>query len=194
MKVTCEQEGRHFLTVFLDGETYKKIHISIFGQKPKIPEEVLSEEELDQIMARLELQGAKQFALRKLAAQSLLSNKLNDLLKERLVDPAVINQIIADCQNMGYLNDKEWMDSFVRGQQRKRVGPAMIKVKLLQKGVRGALLDEIAHSDQAEQIQGLLEKRYRNRDLKDFKQREKVIAALMRKGYSLDAIFQVIGN
>jgi len=171
--------NKEILIVSVDEEPYKEIHTSIFGFNPKFS----SLEEL----AEHEYQGAKRYALKRLAMQGTLSSKLRDLLEERLVSTEVIDKVIEDCQQSGYLNDADWVDAFVRCQKRKRIGPQMIRMKLREKGVKTHVELDI---NERTQIKALLESKYKNRDLKDYKERQKVIASLMRKGYTLSSILE----
>lgn len=68
----------------------------------------------------------------------------------------------------------------------------MILSKLRQKGLSPQTLSHIEPSlsptEEFNAIQHLLETRYRSKDLKDRKTRQKVFAALMRKGFSYEQV------
>jgi regulatory protein len=94
---------------------------------------------------------------------------------------------------LGFLNDDEWTASFVRGQSNRKVGPRAIAQKLASKGVRGEKLEQALEnswnpSEQKALITSLLKSRYAKKNLSDFKERQKVIASLMRKGFDFSAI------
>jgi regulatory protein len=180
MTLTCglKAGSKQILIVSLNGEPYAEAHTAIFGKNPKFKSVEEFREE--------EYRGAKRYALKRLSMQAMLSTALSDALRERLVSESVIEKVISECLESGYIDDKEWVDAFVRGQKRKRVGPEMIRMKLVQKGVDPSLMEE--EVDESAQIRDLLESRFRNRNLRDYKEKQKVIAALMRKGYHLGAI------
>lgn len=187
MTITCQKKAgsQKIYTVYKDEEPLKEIHISIFGSNPKFH----SEEEI----AEKEYQGATRYALKQLSARSMLSQKLRELLFKKKVHSTIVDQIINECLEKGYLNDKEWIDSFIRVQRQKRVGTAMIRIKLLQKGVDPEMIPSLNDEHEEKSLHSLLETKYRDRDLSDYKTRQKVIAALQRKGFSLNKILKEIG-
>lgn len=193
MKVGCyPKEGkRGVLTIFIDGQPWREIHTTIFGRRPKIPKDVQTR------FSQWELQRAKSYALNRLAKQNQPSNQLEKSLRDRLVTEPTIAKIIADCQRLGYLNDEEWMESYIRSQQARHLGPERILLKLREKGIsREQALAALDKQDDAElragRIRHLLTTRYRSRDLADYKERQKVIAALIRKGFSFSEVIEEV--
>ena len=137
--------------------------------------------------------AAKKYVLAALCKQSLCSSQIRQRLKRREVPPEMIEDLIEEVTRLGFVDDKLWVESFVRRQQARHDGPMTIKYKLRSKGVENVLIDDLVPQDeslQLEQIQGLLKGRYRKFDLNDYKQRQKAVAALARKGFSLDIILQ----
>lgn len=137
--------------------------------------------------------AAKRYLLAALCKQSLCTSQIRQRLKRREVPPEMIEELIEEVIRLGFVDDKQWVESFVRRQQARHDGPMAIKLKLRAKGVEGDLIDELVPRDeslQLEQIQELLQSRYRKFDLTDFKQRHKAVAALARKGFNLDIILQ----
>lgn len=174
-------------------ELLKKMHLSIIGKGGNLPTFSESEEHLLGLLDQMEASGARQWALKKIAAQPVLSQQLEKSLRERGVSPSTIEQIISDFKRVGYLNDEEWIASFVRVQKMKRVGPQMIVQKLKMKGVPAELIAPYMEDDSTkERIKELLKSKYARRDLTDYKEKQKVVASLARKGYSFEDVFQVI--
>ncbi|MEI8124446.1 MAG: regulatory protein RecX [Parachlamydiaceae bacterium] len=140
---------------------------------------------------------AKKYALRRLSLQAVLSNKLARSLRDRLVSEETVERVIKDLTALGLLNDDEWSASFVRQQTRRKMGPRAIAQKLANKGIRGEGLNKAlegvgAASEQEAAVDQLLETRYRKRDLSDPKERQKVIASLIRRGFDFSLILQKI--
>jgi regulatory protein len=191
MKIDCllSTSNQGLLTIFCDGEEWGEVHPSIFGRKPPLPKEAASLEEFNRLFLALEYRQAKQYAARRLAAQSLPSATLRRSLQKCLVSEATIERVIQELTLLGYLNDQEWAANFARVQAARRVGPRVIARKLASKGIRGSFASE---EGQKEAIQHLLQTRYRRRDLSDFREKQKVIASLMRRGFDLDAILSIL--
>lgn len=191
MTVSCELEY-DWILVKLDGELFRKLHVSIVGKKPEIPFHA-EEESLTSLIAKLETAGARQYALRKVAAQAVLSMQLRDSLKERGISTQIIQPIIDEFQRNGYINDEDWIASFVRVQKAKKAGPQMIFQKLRMKGVPEELIEPFMEEDSPqERLKTLIQTKYANRDLSQYKEKQKVVAALVRKGYALDDILNVL--
>lgn len=138
---------------------------------------------------------AKRLAYRKLAMRAYHSLEMKDRLLEKGAPLGVVGQVIEELKALGYLNDPEWIVSSIRSLTARKYGPKMISYKLMSKGIPEEefqiSLEEIACL-QHESIRRLLETKYKSRQLIDFKERQKVIAALVRKGFDLPAVLQTI--
>src|SRR5207253_3042304 len=115
----------------------------------------------------------------------------------RLVSKRTIEKLIADFQNAGYINDSEWIASFVRRYWASGTGPQAIVMKLRAKGIPQEAAESaisLVCTDDAQKgkIQRLLGTKYRNKNLSDFKEKQKVIASLIRKGFDYEEITQVL--
>lgn len=194
MLITLELDQK-WLCISCDGELVRKLHLSITGSKPQLPRQTASLEELQQTINQLERKGARQFALKKVAAQAVLSHQLDEALKQRGVSSLVVREILIDFESHGYLNDAEWIASFIRIQKQKRMGAQVIAQKLRMKGVAEEQYKHLLEDDNPqERIQELLASKYAKRNLKDFKERQKVIASLARKGYAFEDILESLRN
>lgn len=199
--VECGKADQYKKTfpLLIDGAIWRTVHLSIFSQSCRFPND--SMEELERHFQALELKGAKLFALRRLSLRNYHSSELSQALKKREVSPATIASLIGEFQKLGYIDDDLWLAAAIRALRAKKMGYKAIQWKLVQKGVpEEQIIQSIAQSKQAEgeeqnerlSIQNLLSTRYRNRQLQDRKERQKVIAALVRKGFELEDIFAVL--
>jgi regulatory protein len=177
---------------------WRDLHTSIFGRKPSFPK-CHSIEEFTELFAVFEYSQVKNYALRRLSMQAMLSTALIKALKERLVPERVIEGVIKELVELRFLNDEEWTASFVRIQSSRKMGPRAIAQKLFYKGVKGKELEKALENswgmdDQKSLIMELLQKKYAKRNLEDYKERQKVVAALVRKGFEFPAIQECIRN
>ena len=180
------------ITILVDDETEKKIHTTIFGRKPKLPKK-LSEEQFQLFEYRM----AKLYAYRRLAKKNQPSTELKQALVTRFVSEETASQIIQELRQKGYLNDEEWIETFVRYQLERRRGPRDIEMKLRSKGIPEELIEQVLKDldnseDRKERIRELIQKKYHEVDFSDFHQKQKVIAALSRRGYSVGEIHEVL--
>lgn len=188
---------KEILTIFLDGEKWKDIHTAIFGKQPKFPPSS-SETEWESAFNKYELQRTKNYVIWRLSSQPYHSEQLKKLLKERFVSASSIDQVIGDCVEKGFIDDELWVENFVKSH-RKRLGLPAIMQKLRAKGLGRDEIGEIQEQwrdpdgDQAT-VQHLLITKYRNKDLKDYREKQKVVAALMRKGFPYELIKESINS
>ena len=193
---THHPEKQSVLTVLCDGVHWRDLHTSIFGRKPSFPK-CHSIEEFTEQFAVFEYSQVKNYALRRLSMQAMLSNALAKTLKERLVPVKIIEGVIRELLELRFLNDEEWTASYVRSQSNRKMGPRAISQKLFYKGVKGNELEKALErswgmEEQKTLIRELLQKKYAKRNLEDYKERQKVVAALVRKGFEFSAILECI--
>ncbi len=186
------KEGRKELrTIFLDGEAWRDIHTSIFGRDPSCPS-CATRAEWKEVFEKWEYQRVKNYVIWRLSNQPYHSQQLHKLLRERLVCQQTISKVIDECLSSGYLDDETWIESFMRSQKKKN-GLRSILLKLQAKGLTAETLQEIRSNwncpeEEKGAIAYLLRTRYRNKNLNDFREKQKVIASLMRKGYAFEQI------
>ena len=184
------KEGRRgVLILYIDGEEWKEIHTAVFGRQPALNTEYESQSDLEEYFEKAEYRAATLFVLKRLSIKAYLSSELQNKLLEHDVSEATAERVIHECRRLGYLNDDDWLNGFVQRQLSRKLGPMAILMKLRAKGISQEKAEELVgmldNTDgRKERITQLLTTRYRNRDLSDFKSREKVIAALIRKGFS----------
>lgn len=193
MKISCitHPYRRDVMILEVDGEAWREIHTGIFGKRPSLPKGIASPEEWEKAFSVLEYQQAKNYIIRRLASYELPSTVLRDNLQQRLVSEDVIDRLLTEFCSLGYLNDEEWVERFVQRQVRRKLGPRAIAHKLAAKGFRdvSSVLDECNDEEtQQSLIRELLATRYAKYNLSDFKERQKVVASLVRRGFSLSTI------
>lgn len=194
MKIECiSKEGfRKLLTIVIDGDAWRDIDPTIFGRKPQLPKGCTSLEEWEERFTEAEYKAAFAYAIKALSLKSRSSPELQKNLTDRLVAESTAERIVAECISRGYINDTAWVESFVRCQAARHVGPQAIACKLYAKGIptqlAEAAIDKICRGSSLKHIEHLLKTRYASRDLSQFKEKQKVIAALMRKGFSFAEI------
>lgn len=192
MQVTfrLKEGNRDRWDILVNGEKWREGHRAIFGRKPIFSSS--DNQNWQHLFDHFEYLRVKNYVLWRLSTQSYHSEQLGKLLRDRLVQDNMIDRVIQEYREMGFLDDEAWLQGFMRIQQ-KRYGLRFILNKLRMKGLSSKTIqnleNEWKNSDEESQaIQHLINTRYRSKDLKDFKSRQKVIAALMRKGYGFDQI------
>lgn len=193
MQVTfrLKEGNRDRWEILVDGEKWREVHRAIFGRKPFFPP-ISTETDLQHLFEAFEYRRVKGYILWRLSTQSYHSEQLAKLLRDRLVQDRTIDKVIQEYREMGFLDDESWLQSFMRAQQ-KRYSLRFILNKLHAKGLSSETIQRLANEwknpdEELQSIQHLIKTRYRSKDLKDYKSRQKVIASLARKGYAFDQI------
>lgn len=195
--VALPKEGRRFVwTIFIDDEPWVDTHTKIFGNSPNFPICETLEQFKEKFFA-LEYAKAKKYAMDRLAARSYPSVQLQKLLARNLVSSATIQKLVLEFTRLGYLNDDEWIDRFVKGQASRNIGKQKIVYKLASKGISPKLAEErvsqlLNQADAQKSIRHLMQTKYKNRNLSVFKEKQKVFAALVRKGFDIETIKQTV--
>ncbi len=146
----------------------------------------------------IDYKEAKRLLLKKLGMRAYATLEIRRWLKEKGVEEAIAEQLLEEFQQLGFLNDTAWLASFVRMQRARRYGGRTIALKLMQKGFSKEEIAEALSSeetvDEGAAIEKLLATRFKSRDLKEPRERQKVVASLVRRGFSLELIFNIIGQ
>ncbi|MBA3815494.1 MAG: RecX family transcriptional regulator, partial [Parachlamydiaceae bacterium] len=123
VEVSPHNDRRSLLVIYLDEDPWRTIHTSIFGLRPSLPKDCSSIEQFAEKFAAIEYQRAKYYTIKRLSLLSLPSAKLIKSLKERLISELTISRVINELVEAGYINDPEWVKSFVRVQAQRKMGP-----------------------------------------------------------------------
>lgn len=155
-------------------------------------------EDYDKIMHHLLPKRAILRAMNLLKERSYTRYQLMQKLREGFYPQECIDGALAYVESYGYIDDRQYaMDFLVYRAEclsRRQIGQ-----KLLQKGIDARVIEEVFEAfrqdgnevKEEKQIADFLYKK----DyflLEDDKQRQKVLAALMRKGYAYDRVKEVI--
>jgi len=182
----------NLLQILVNGEEWRKVHTFVFGKKlslPNVENLMVFEEEFN----RIELNKAKQYAVKCLARKPYLSEELKKKLSEMLVSEGTISKVIADFTRQGYLNDRDWIQHFISRQSARGYGPKAIVQKLRQRGVSPSQISSLQEeSSQTEQILQILRARFKARDLSILKERQRVINFFIRRGFSFSLILDTL--
>ena len=139
-------------------------------------------------------------------AMALLKNKdytrkgLEDKLKEGYYPDKCIEHALEYVSRFGYINDERFAENYVNfkaGNKPRR----QIELKLKQKGVNSDIIRRICdefymdNSDiELEQAKAFVERKHIDLANADYKEIQKVKAALFRKGFSMDIINKALDS
>lgn len=160
---------------------------------------VLSEEAYEELFHEVVGKRAKKRALYLLEKMDRTEKGLYDKLRESEYPTELIEEAIDYVKSYHYVDDMRYAKNYISYHQRGR-SRARIKQELMRKGISkeildAALEDSYADSDENQElvmIAKILEKKGYDPLTDDLKQKQKIYAYLMRKGFRSDDILRVM--
>lgn len=189
MKITEARRRRRslYLLVLEDGRELL-VDRRTFDESPHRVGGSLSEEQLEALLCRSEYNRAHDKALYLLSLRDYAGRELEKKLTGEAT-PAVAAAVVERLRAVGLLDDAAYArrtaDSLVRYKQYPR---RRVEQELLRRGIDRETAREAAQEadcDDLQQALALVRKKYYNK-LQNREQRQKTVAALVRRGYSFE--------
>ena len=181
--------------IYIDGEfafVLYKGELRLFGIK--VGNE-LSQEHYRQIMSEVLPKRAKMRAMNLLQSRDYTRSAMADKLKTGFYPETVIEEALNYVASYHYIDDIRYAKSYMH-YNHERKSRKVIEMDLIRKGVSKADIESAWREwqedgnaqNEEEQILKLLEKKHFAGASADAKERQKIYAFLMRKGFSMDSI------
>ena len=182
----ADSDAAGFLS--LDSELCEMKHLKV-GME-------LSDAELLELVRESHIKRAKSRAMWYLSRGDMAKQTLFDKLRRSFPDYAA--KIACDrAEELGYINDESYAKRRLqRIIDEKKVSVRMAKQLLRQEGIDPDLVDDAAEEveyDPVMAIVGLIERKYKQK-ISDKDNTQKVVAALMRKGYGYSEIKEALSR
>lgn len=144
---------------------------------------------------------AMEKAVALLSMRARTEKEIVDALRTNTYPETAIARVMQRLHEAGYVNDGEFAAQFSASRLTRGMGSRRIRMELRKKGVDAETIDQTLSSlDQDEQLEGAIRmarKAAQGRDLGDRADRQKILAALARRGYdyqiarqALDAVLE----
>lgn len=183
LKPSKRIEGR-WLAVLEDGSILRLgesevIDFALYAGKE------LTDREAEALLDSARRSGLKEKALDLLTRKPQSRKELERKLKEWGAGEAESAALCDRMEELGYLNDASYAAQVVRYYSAKGFGEKKLRDELYRRGIPREMWDDALEQaqDPAEAIDAFVSKKLAGKDL-DRKQRQKVSAALARRGYS----------
>lgn len=203
-KITTQQKNKERYNIFIDDGTGEKYGFSVdegvlvkfqLRKGMEIDEFLLTE-----IQYEDRVRKAYNTAVKYLSRIMRTEQEIRVYLKEKEFEEPVIQEVILKLYEYQFLNDQEYAISYVRTQKNTNdKGPVMIKRELLEKGVKETFIDEalkeFPYHDQMDKAEMICQKELtKNKKDSALVLKQKLEQKLIRKGYPLDMISEVISQ
>ncbi|MEA5002773.1 MAG: RecX family transcriptional regulator [Christensenella sp.] len=179
-RVNLYTEDGFLVAVYLD--TALAYHIKIGTE--------LSEEQLLELKSEDGDKYAAGVAMEFLSYKMRTEREIRNKLKAKEIEEDSIDRVIGQLAGYGYINDEEYAQMYAQELMQK-YGQRVAVSKLMQKGIDRALAERAARESEAgdEVLDGYLERlRYKYREEEPNKAKQKIIRALMGKGFEYEDI------
>jgi regulatory protein len=116
-------------------------------------------------------------------------------LERKQYGPKVISLVLAYLEDKNYLNDSEFVVSYVRAAKEKKWGPRKIKFNLAKLGVKGEIVDQELRDkpSQLKDIKILIERKKRSLAGKT-NIYQKIMRHLVSRGFEYEDIIGAMGR
>lgn len=180
--------------IFLNGEFVCGLNnITIVKNGLKIGT-VIQKENLLKIYNESEMEGAYEKALSLLSRQKYTKKAIVDKLKAKGYDAEIIENVINKLAEYGYINDEDFVKSFVNCNTTK--SRRAIEANLMQKGIKREVIKEVLEDSTTKESERekcvLASQKYMKNKILDDSVAKKLKAHLMYKGFMFEDILYAI--
>lgn len=194
-----EEISKSKCKIFIDGEFAFALYKGELSAYQIKKGKEITEEAYQELTTQVLPKRAKLRVMNLLKARTYTEEELRRKLKLGLYSERYIEEALDYVKSYGYVNDLAYAMDFIR-YRAESLSKKQIQNKLLQKGVQkeiveNALLEcekEGTMIEEMEQISAYLEKKQYSPETCDYKEKQKLIAALYRRGFSINSINQVM--
>jgi regulatory protein len=193
------KKGKKDVTIYFDNESVLFLAVEVFLKSGLKKCDEISEDRFSSLIEQNKLFHIKQRAFRLLGRRQHSASELRRKLWNKDYQQKLIDEVIEDLQNKGYLDDEEFIRAFVADKSKtKNWSRKKIKSELLKRGIDKMLIDEILNKQPVdsdfENALKLAKKKYEQllKRISEPKEiRNRLSTYLFSKGFDFDLIKEV---
>ena len=194
MKITKIQPSKKkgFKRIYIDGEFFMSLADEIVASRLLYEGKEIGEEEIPELSRSVLIRRARERLLYALDRRLHSEKELREKLK-RDYPPEIIDAAINELDSLGLINDEAFARAFCENRKESlKKGPYAIRQELILKGVSRDIIDAVldeAFCDEDDELElaKIVARKYQN-DLDTPKGRQRLFAALTRRGFSYTVI------
>ena len=150
----------------------------------------------DAFLSKRSYPFAMEKAVALLAMRPRTQQEIADALRKNAYPERTVARVMARLDEAGYINDTDFAEQWAASRTNKGMGSRRIRMELRRKGVDGEAIDEaLTAIDEDDMLSGALKaarKAASGKDITDPKDRQKILAALARRGYGYSEAKQAL--
>ena len=200
MKITAKQGKGKKIHIHIDGEYLLTVDEDFWFSSGFISGDEIDDGDLAAFKEAAGSRLAFNSAMFSLDLRDHSERELRNKLSRKF-DEASVNSAIEKLIDLGLVNDRRYAEMLVRElYERKKYGKNRVRSELYKRGIDSVIINEVIEeyenefeTDNVKTIVDIIRKKYYNK-LVDEKSRQKVVAALVRLGYSFSDIRQAMSD
>lgn len=198
-QIAVQQKRKNRCSIFLDEEFAFGLDQDIVLQFGLKKGDVLTEQQIEQILLNEEKKSAKDRALNFLSYRDRSEKEIRTKLRDVGYDENIIEWVIGELKRLKFLDDQRFAQSYAQTQMITRpVGEYFLKRELKQKGLDEELIEQTIEQTYSEKDQFSValelaqqrKKRYQN--IEEVKAKKRVSDFLLRRGFGWDVVAEVM--
>lgn len=195
-KIEVQKRNKKRVSIFIDGEFKFGLDNGIILKYDLKEGDEITEGQIKNLLFAEEKQRLKQRVYRLLRYRSRSVAEMKERLERMGYDPGIVEDVINELIEEGFLNDQKFVQNFVGEYTNlKPKGNIFILNELKKKKVNEILIEKVLKDrDEKEIIKKILKKRFSNVNIKDPKQKAKIIRYLLNRGFTIQVIYEVLGE
>ncbi|MEO0155683.1 MAG: RecX family transcriptional regulator [candidate division WOR-3 bacterium] len=195
-KIEVQKKNKKRSSIYIDGEFKFGLDNEIILRYNIKEGDEITEDQVKNLLLAEEKQKIKQRAYRLLRYRSRSIAEMRDRLKKLGYEPEIVEEVVHELVEEGILNNHKFAREFVSDYTNlKPRGNIFIVNELKKKKVDDAYIKEILKErDEKNLIRKIIEKKFSNFDKKDQKQKARIIRYLSYRGFTPQAIYDVLGE
>ncbi len=195
-KIEVQKKNKKRSSIYIDGEFKFGLDNEIILKYEIKEGDELTEDQIKNFLLAEEKQKIKQRAYRLLKYRSRSIAEMKDRLLKLGYEPEIVERAVRELIEEGILNNHKFAREFVSDYTNlKPKGNIFIMKELKSKKVDDLYIQEVLRErDEKSLIKKILEKKFSDFNKKDPKQKAKIIRYLLYRGFTLQAIYEVLGE
>ncbi|RKD34496.1 regulatory protein RecX [Thermohalobacter berrensis] len=192
-----QKRNNNFYSVYIDGEySFSVEKIDIINYNLHVGK-VLDVEKYHEIIHNVCFKKCLNKAYRLLTYKARTKDQMFKKLSKAGYDDHVIKKVINKLEDLGYIDDKEFVKSYIDSRlNNKPMGKIRIKYELLSKGIKEETIDSILNSHNLSEYENaikLIKKKIKgNYDIMEKKDELKIKRFLQRRGFNYEVINKAV--
>lgn len=194
-----ERKGNKIQVTFSDS-TSIKLSSDVYKKFPVKVGDEIDEKSLELIKRENEYFEVKRSALRFLSIRNHSTQELSRKLLRKKFSGEIIEKVLNDLFNLGYLNDKKFAEQYFNELVGKFFGPLKIKNELIKRGINWEVVDEVLNDYftndemQREVIQKLLSKSKFPKKISSTNELQRIYNYLISRGFSSEVVMDCLND